>query len=72
DLNALLATDAPVDLVYGETVDDRQITRIFILDGFDELPHDQLETFVADCQGRSKTRPHRRRESRPVHGWWKL
>ena len=24
------------------------------------------------CQGRSKTRPLRRRESRPVQGWWKL
>ena len=24
------------------------------------------------CQGRSKTRPLRRRESRPIQGWWKL
>ena len=31
-----------------------------------------IETRKTPCQGRSKTRPLRRRESRPVQGWWKL
>lgn len=50
DLSALLATEAPADLVYGAAVDDRQITRIFILDGFDEIPRDLLGTFIADLE----------------------
>ena len=36
--------------------------------------HPRTIIFIHDpvCQGRSKTRPLRRRESRPVQGWWKL
>ena len=37
-----------------------------------EKENARLKRVVAECQGRSKTRPLRRRESRPVQGWWKL
>ena len=43
------------------------------LDTGTRLPASDVRKLLkAGCQGRSKTGPLRRRESRPIQGWWKL
>jgi hypothetical protein len=49
DLAALLAQTVPPDLVARHSVDGRAIERVLILDGFDEVPLEYLDGFVADC-----------------------
>jgi NACHT domain len=48
DLTALLRIRTPESVVRGEPVDGVTMTRVLILDGFDEIPQGQLEQFTVD------------------------
>lgn len=48
NLAGLLANDAPAAIVAGEAVDGVTPTRVLVLDGFDEIRHEQLDQFVVD------------------------
>src|SRR5204863_4322786 len=48
DLVELLQPRTPLDVVRGEPVDGLAMTRVLILDGFDEIRQEQPERFVSD------------------------